>query len=316
MLYQKVFGMVAVSLVITLACLPLTSCAEKKVLINDYEKPKSQTTKALVYSPGTIQELASPKMKSGPTTSVPWETDEDFLRSQAENGTPILMAAYRTVLHDPLPGEEENVHLAARILAGTVVKPGTVFSQNNKVGPYVRSKGFQKGPTYAGMNLVTTVGGGVCKIASTLYNVAILSNLPIMERHAHSMPVPYVPYGQDATVASGVKDFRFKNNTESPVLIWAKGIDNTLYIAFYGTKKPPIVEWHHKTLKVIKAEKIYKTNPALPAETPEKLLVEGMDGGIVKSWITIKNPDGTITTKQLGKSWYDPMHYLFERPKR
>ena len=37
------------------------------------------------------------------------------------------------------------------------------------------------------------------------YNVAVLSNLKIIERHNHSMPVPYVPYGQDATVAYGSK---------------------------------------------------------------------------------------------------------------
>jgi vancomycin resistance protein YoaR len=225
-----------------------------------------------------------------------------------------MLAAYRTVLHDPLPGEEENVHLAARMLAGIVVKPGQIFSQNNKIGPYIESRGYKKGPTYAGTELTTTIGGGVCKIASTLYNVTVLSNLQIVERFAHSMPVPYVPYGQDATVSYGNKDFKFRNDTSDQMLIWAQGIDNVLYIAFYGAKEPPEVEWQHETVKVIKANRIYMVNAALPSGS-ERMVHEGMDGGIYKSWVTIKNPDGTITTKQLQTSYYNPLPYIFEKGK-
>ncbi len=252
------------------------------------------------------------EIKSGAITKLPWENDGAFKKAKKENNTPILMAAYRTVLKDPLPGEEYNVHLAARMLAGIVINPGEMFSQNQKIGPYVESRGFKEGPTYAGTRLITTVGGGVCKIASTLYNVAILSNLEIIERHNHNMPVPYVPYGQDATVAYGGKDIKFKNNTSSPMLIWAQGIGNTLYMGFYGSSKPPKVEWHHEVLNVQKAPKIYKKNFELPKGT-EKIILEGMDGGVIKSWVTIKNSDGTSTTKQLGNSYYNPMPYIIEK---
>lgn len=251
---------------------------------------------------------------SGETTAVPWENDDKFKTAMKKDDTFVLMAAYRTVLRDPLPGEEYNVHLAARLLAGTLVKPGEVFSQNEKIGPYTQYRGFQKGPTYIGSQLTTTIGGGVCKIASTLYNVTIFSNLLVIERHPHGMPVPYVPYGQDATVAYGAKDFKFKNNTSFPILIWAQGVDNILYIGFYGKTKPSKVQWHHKMLKVYQAPKVYKINTNLPAGT-EKLILEGMDGAVVKSWVTIENPDGTTTTKQLGESYYNPMPHIIEKGK-
>lgn len=160
---------------------------------------------------------------SGPVNEVPWEDDIDFINTLEQNGTHTLLAAFRTVLKDPLPGEEFNVHLAARLLKGTIIKPQEIFAQNIAIGPYTQLRGYQKGPTYIGSNLTTTYGGGVCKISSTLYNVAVLSNLKIIERHAHSMPVPYVPYGQDATVAYGAKDFKFKNTSDSPILIWGPG---------------------------------------------------------------------------------------------
>ncbi len=248
---------------------------------------------------------------SGPISSLPWENDEAFKKAQQDNGTNVLMAAYKTVLRDPLPGEEYNVHLAASILAGIVIKPGEIFSQNGRVGPYTIERGFKKGPTYAGGQLITTIGGGVCKIASTIYNVAILSNLQIIERHNHGMPVPYVPYGQDATVAYGSKDIKFKNNTDSPVMIWAQGIDNTLYMAFYGNQAPDKVEWHHEILSTQKAPDAKTRNPELPKGT-SKMVMEGMDGATVKSWLTITKSDGTSMFKDLGISSYRPMPNVIE----
>lgn len=249
--------------------------------------------------------------ESGPVDSLPWENNSKFKEAQKSNDTNILLAAYVTVLKDPLPGEEYNVHLAADSLAGTVVPPGQVFSQNNSIGPYVESRGYKRGPTYAGTRVITTVGGGVCKIASTLYNVSVLSNLAIVERHNHGMPVPYVPRGQDATVAYGVKDFKFKNNSDFPILIWAQGIENELYIAFYGKKKPPKIEWQHNTLETVKAPREYKINPDLK-ENEERVIIKGMDGAKVDSYVIIEHSDGTIERKNFGISHYRPMPYLIE----
>lgn len=248
-------------------------------------------------------------MLSGPVTEVPWEDDEKFLKAQEEINASVLLAAYKTVLFDPLPGEEYNVHLAAEILSGTVVKSGEIFSQNQTIGPYDTSKGFQRGPTYVGTKLTTTIGGGVCKISSTLYNVAVLSNIKIVERYAHSMPVPYVPYGQDATVSYGIRDFRFINNTSYPILIWALGVDNTLYIGFYGREKPPKIEWHHEILSVKKADTIYKKDPSLKIGE-QRMGLEGMDGACIKSWITIEKPDGEVARRDLGISRYMPMPHI------
>ena len=224
----------------------------------------------------------------------------------------MLVGAYKTVLRDPLPGEESNVHLAARYICGRVVAPKRIFSQNQTAGPYTTNRGYKQGPTYAGVHYVTTTGGGVCKIASTLYNVAVLSNLEIIERHTHSMPVPYVPYGQDATVYYGVKDFQFRNTTADPLLIWAQGIDNVLYIGFYGRTTPPGVIWNHQVVKVLKAPVYCSLTPQLP-HGHEKVLHEGMDGGVFNSWVTLIYSDGTSETKHMGKSYYNPLPYIKEK---
>lgn len=249
---------------------------------------------------------------SGQTTEVPWVDNENFRNAAEKNNCPVLMAAYKTVLKDPLPGEEENVHLAASYICGTILNPNEVFSQNKKAGPYTADRGYKEGPTYFGTKVSTTVGGGVCKIASTLYNVAVLSNLAIVERFNHTMPVPYVPYGQDATVYYGIKDFKFKNTSESPVLIWAQGVDNILYIAFYGQNSPPKIVWNHEVIKVFKTNVIYTVNDNLPPNT-EKVLHEGMDGAIIKSTLTITYPDGTVNNKDMGTSQYKSLPFIIEK---
>jgi hypothetical protein len=257
------------------------------------------------------QNVNSP-LVSGPETNLPWDFDLEFIKSKELNNTPILMGAFRTVLKDPLPGEEFNVHLAARMLCGTVLQPGKIFSQNGTVGPYTEERGFQKGPTYIGSKLTTTIGGGVCKIASTLYNVCVLSNLKVVERHNHSMPVPYVPYGQDATVSYGAKDLKFKNDTDGNVMVWAQGIDNILYIGFYGTKEAPAITWSHEVLKKTTAQKLYKVNPSLP-QGYEKILIEGMDGAVIKSSLVIEQEDGTVINKEMGISNYSPFPFIIEK---
>jgi vancomycin resistance protein YoaR len=251
------------------------------------------------------------EMASGPERNMPWINDSEFIEAVARNKTYVMLGGYKTVLKDPLPGEEYNVHLAADMLAGIVVKPGAVFSQNDAIGPYIESRGFRKGPTYIGTMVTTTVGGGVCKIASTLYNVAVLSGVKITERHNHTMPVPYVPYGQDATVSYGNKDFKFMNTTDSDILIWAKGVDNVLYMAFYGSRPAPAVEWVHEVLETTKAPVVYRINTSL-AEDEKRLLMEGMDGAVVKSWIRI-GEGNEAEMKYMGLSRYQPMPHLIEK---
>lgn len=266
---------------------------------------------ALPAHGATLDPYMTGILKSGKVEALPWEMDAEFLKAQRESGCSLLMAAYRTVLKDPLPGEEYNVHLAARYIRGTVLKPGEVFSQNKIAGPYTPQRGYRKGPTYMGTQFIETDGGGVCKVASTLYNVAVMANLKIVERHHHSMPVPYVPYGQDATVSYGAKDFRFQNTTDHNLLIWAEGIENELYVAIYGQTMPPEVLWTHDVLEVTKAPKIVVKSKTLPPGE-ERLLHEGMDGAVVHTQITLLYPDGTCQIRDMGQKTYKPLPWIYE----
>lgn len=113
----------------------------------------------------------------------------------------------------------ENIRLAAKALDGKRLAPGERFSFNRSVGERNVEAGFKVAQIIEGDAFVPGLGGGVCQVSSTLYNAVLLAQLDILERHQHSLPVNYVPSGQDATVAYGVLDFRFKNNTGKNLLI-------------------------------------------------------------------------------------------------
>jgi vancomycin resistance protein VanW len=244
--------------------------------------------------------------------SLQWEEEEDFKELCLHYKTDVRMAAYQTTLPEPLPGEEYNVALAAKLLAGTVVAPGSLFSMNSAIGPYTRERGFREGAAYHGTQVVTAVGGGVCKIASTLYNVATLANLKVLERRAHGMLVPYVPPGQDATVSYGTRDLKFKNNTEFPIVIWAGTSKNTLYMAIYGGAKPPEITWGHEIINRQNTYTIYRYNFNLPPGE-EKVVIPGADGLTVKSWLIIEYPHRKKEIKELGTDYYKPMPRIVER---
>lgn len=68
--------------------------------------------------------------------------------------------------------------------------------------------------------MVDGYGGGNCQVSSTIYNaIKDLDGIDIVERHHHAKDVPYVKKGQDAAVAYGSIDFKFKNNTDYTIII-------------------------------------------------------------------------------------------------
>jgi len=249
--------------------------------------------------------------ESQPIDEFPWDEDGEFLKAQEESGANVLIAGYVTVSEGYTDDERENIRLAASMISGTVLEPGEVFSQNEIAGPYTEERGYLEGEGYVGGEVVKDFGGGVCNVATTLYNTSILSDVEIVERHNHSMPVDYVPYGQDAAVAYGYKDYQFKNDTEYPMLIWAELVDNRLYMAFYGNEKGPEVTWEHETISVTETYTEYRTNPDLDEEE-ENVLVKGMDGKEVDSVIKIKYEDGKEKVRDLGRSSYNPLIHLIE----
>jgi vancomycin resistance protein YoaR len=128
-----------------------------------------------------------------------------------------------------------NVHLMARILDGKIIHPGATFSFNQVVGPRTAQRGFLEGQAIENGQLVPSIGGGVCQVATTVFNAAFLAGLPIVSRTNHSFYISHYPLGLDATVADGGPDLVFRNDTGKPILIRTSYTDQTLTVGFYSS---------------------------------------------------------------------------------
>ncbi len=109
-------------------------------------------------------------------------------------------------------GKIHNLRLARRALHGRHLIAGQVFSFWAHVPRPTRANGFAPGRELRGGCIIPTTGGGLCQISNALYDLALTAGFTILERHAHSSPIPdsTVPPGRDATVFWNYIDLRFR----------------------------------------------------------------------------------------------------------
>lgn len=133
----------------------------------------------------------------------------------------------------------QNIRLAAQRLDGKVIPPGATLSFNQVVGSRQAPKaGFEAAPVFTDKGRVRAPGGGVCQVSSTLYAAVLLTDLQVVERHAHAMPVPYLAPGLDATV-SNTLDLQIKNPHPFAVQIRAHVQERRLLVEIWGEKPLP-----------------------------------------------------------------------------
>ena len=128
-----------------------------------------------------------------------------------------------------------NIALAADFIDGLVLEPGDEFSFNDIVGIRTSARGFKPGPSILNGEIVQSIGGGICQVASTLHSAIRDSGLLITDRKPHSRLIPYLPAGRDAAVAWPNLDYKFKNNTEYPLRIDITIEERTLTVKVVGT---------------------------------------------------------------------------------
>lgn len=150
-------------------------------------------------------------------------------------GIKSLVASYNTEFNVNNHNRAENLKLAVAALDGTILKPGEEFSFNAWVGPRIREMGYKEAPVLVSGEITEDIGGGVCQVSTTLYNMALLSGMEIIERTSHSAPVSYVPPGRDAAVAFDYLDLRFKNSQQNYILITAEVVKNRIYCKVFGS---------------------------------------------------------------------------------
>ena len=124
-----------------------------------------------------------------------------------------------------------NVELASQRINGIVIQPGESFSFSNSIMSRTTADGYVVAPSFASGRVVSSVGGGICQVSSTLYVTMMLSSIPASERYAHSLNVDYVPKGLDSAIVEGHKDLRFTNPYDYSIRINSSADNGTLTVS-------------------------------------------------------------------------------------
>jgi len=164
----------------------------------------------------------------------PSYTAEHFVNAQS------LLGTFTGYFQD---GDESargiNIRLAAAKINNVVVYPGEIFSTSTVLGSNNPESGYARSSVIVDGRLVEDYGGGVCHVASVLYNAILFAELTVVQRNNHSMRVYYMDAGFDAAIAGDYMDLKFKNNSEYPILIEATAQNGNLQVKIHGNETRP-----------------------------------------------------------------------------
>lgn len=151
-----------------------------------------------------------------------------------------VVASFTTSFQTSQPSRKHNIKVASRAFNNIIIKPNDNLSFNKIIKEKKVSRLYKVAKVIKNNKFVLGDGGGVCQVSTTLYNTVLKANLKIIERAHHSMPVAYVPLGQDATVSEGSVDLIFKNNTNKSILLLTDV--NNARLTFYLIGDPSVNE--------------------------------------------------------------------------
>lgn len=169
-------------------------------------------------------------------------------------------------------GEARSKNLAngAKKINGKILMPGDTLSGYECMSPFTTDNGYFTAAAYENGQVVDSVGGGVCQIATTLYDASLMAELTITQRQNHSMIVNYVKPSMDAAIAGTYKDIKITNPYDTPIYVEGGTSGRKLTFTIYGKETRPAnrkVEYISETLGT--------TDPGAPKEKVDNSLAPG-----------------------------------------
>lgn len=194
----------------------------------------------------------------------------------------VAVGSFTTRFDAGQSGRSANIRLGARQIDGVVLRPGDTFSLNKATGPRGSLQGYQEAPVIIDGELVPGIGGGVSQLASTAFNLALLAGLDVIEYHNHSLPVPYLPLGRDATVWYDQLDLRFRNTLPVPAVVRAATTSDSVTVELWAPEPPPWrVEVETQLIEEIPPPTTTRPDASVPSGE-RRLVQEGRSGRTIR----------------------------------
>ena len=201
-----------------------------------------------------------------------------------------------------------NIHLAADFLNNSVAAAnGGTWSFNDVAGQCDSERGFLGAGAIVDNSYQDAVGGGICQVATTVFNAVYEAGYPVVSRSNHSLYIASYPKGRDAAVSWPDLDFVWKNDAASDVLMRTSYTDTSITVTLYGVDPGYKVstrtgDWEQGEPHSTKVER----DSALPAGT-SYVKTAGADGATIDVFRTVKDKSGNVLREDDFHSVYAPI---------
>lgn len=232
-------------------------------------------------------------------------------------GITHLWSSATTYFKGSSAGRIQNISVSAASFHGLVIPPGGIFSFNEHVGDITAENGYEESLIIRGDRTAVGIGGGVCQVSTTVFRAAFFGGFEIVERWAHGYRVSWYETGSspglDATIYTPDVDFKFRNDTDSFILIQTHTDREagTVTFDFYGKPNPREVVVSEPTLTnvVPHGEDVYQIDPALPPGTVKQ--VDWAKDGVDVTVSRIVKENGAVLHQDTLFSRYRPWQAVY-----
>lgn len=218
------------------------------------------------------------------------------------------------------PGTEarnHNIALVSQYLSDSVAKPGDSWSFNGTAGDCsTEERGFKGAGAIVDGEYDDAIGGGICQVATTVFNAVYDAGFPVLTRHNHSLYIASYPTGRDAAVSWPDLDFVWQNDSASDVLVRLSCVDGSVTATLYGVD--PGYKVSTTTGDWGEGRK-YETRTTIDdtlAPNASYVKTRGTDGRTITIIRTVKDESGEVLHEDPFSSVYDPVtEVVVEGPK-
>ena len=277
-----------------------------KVVWDGTELIKRQESTRYKLEPSHLYEIVGQAINTSTDVVLPIESAAPHVTKQDLSQITELVSSFTTHFPARQGNRNNNIKVAASHLNGVVLLPGERLSFNTTVGKRTVEGGFMEAGVYKNGKHDKGIGGGICQVSTTLYNAALLGNFKIRQRQNHSMPVAYVPLGQDATVDYGAIDLVIENNYATPVAVTSAYNAGTLSFRIFGKRDPSLsvkIE-RERERSWDQAMQIVPDKTLAPGK--EKLIEKGSRGHEIYTYRLVFKDGKLVHREALGRSFYRP----------
>lgn len=282
---------------------------ETSELVPDVEKAFNQLNQVFFHEdealPDEISQIDEGISVSLSGIKVPMTMSFD---EALENGLITKISSFTTEYYPSAVARSHNIHLVSSLINDSIAPADEgIWSFNEQSGDCNEEAGFMAAGAIYENELVQEYGGGICQVATTLFNAVYEAGYPFTERYPHSLYMSDYPDGRDAAVSYPDLDFKWKNDSTSDVLVKMSYGPGWVTASLYGVSREYEVTTHKDEWQAgTKYKTITKTDSNLAAGE-SYIKTKGIDGKSISIVRIIKDKQGNLVSENRLSSSYNPI---------